>query len=201
MPERLVTDIGGLKRGRSPGGAAAAVLATPANGRVQSALAREAHPQPRRIPSQDGRVQPARLRPARALCAGSKASLLCWRRRACCTLPRWRPAPGRCCGKGAMVARAEPALRGRRPRADSQPASRGTCARRATCAAASARSNATAACSKIRRSASGREGRERIPLYRVHFEQRELWSGYAGDAHDTLEIEIYQHWLAPEETP
>ena len=49
--------------------------------------------------------------------------------------------------------------------------------------------------------AYGREGRARIPLYRVHFEQRDLWPGYAGAAHDTLEIEIYQHWLAPEETP
>jgi nitrile hydratase beta subunit-like protein len=49
--------------------------------------------------------------------------------------------------------------------------------------------------------AYGREGRERIALYRVHFAQRDLWSGYAGDAHDTLEIEIYEHWLAPEKTP
>ena len=49
--------------------------------------------------------------------------------------------------------------------------------------------------------AYGREGRGRIPLYRIHFEQRALWPVYAGDAHDTLEIEIYQHWLAPEEMP
>lgn len=46
--------------------------------------------------------------------------------------------------------------------------------------------------------AYGREGRERIPLYRVHLRQADLWSGYCGGAHDTLEIEIYQHWLAPE---
>jgi hypothetical protein len=52
--------------------------------------------------------------------------------------------------------------------------------------------------------AYGREGRERIPLYRVHFSQRDLWSGYSGKTHDTLEIEIYEHWLArvpAEKTP
>ena len=47
--------------------------------------------------------------------------------------------------------------------------------------------------------AYGREGRDRIPLYRVHLDQRELWSGYSGRADDTLEIEIYEHWLAPVE--
>jgi nitrile hydratase len=46
--------------------------------------------------------------------------------------------------------------------------------------------------------AYGREGRERIPLYRVHFAQGDLWTGYGGDLRDTLEIEIYEHWLAPE---
>lgn len=47
--------------------------------------------------------------------------------------------------------------------------------------------------------AYGREGRERIPLYRVHLRQRELWPRYSGDADDTLEIEIYEHWLMPAE--
>jgi nitrile hydratase subunit beta len=45
--------------------------------------------------------------------------------------------------------------------------------------------------------AYGREIRARIPLYRVHLLLRDLWAGYSGDAHDTLEIEIYEHWLAP----
>lgn len=45
--------------------------------------------------------------------------------------------------------------------------------------------------------AYGREGRALIPLYRIHLLQRDLWSGYSGHAHDSLEIEIYEHWLAP----
>ncbi|CAN0548117.1 unnamed protein product [Laminaria digitata] len=34
-------------------------------------------------------------------------------------------------------------------------------------------------------------------LYRVNFKQGELWSDYDGSADDTLEIEIYEHWMAP----
>jgi nitrile hydratase subunit beta len=34
----------------------------------------------------------------------------------------------------------------------------------------------------------------------VRFRQREVWPDYAGRADDTIEIEIYQHWLEPEET-
>ena len=49
--------------------------------------------------------------------------------------------------------------------------------------------------------AYGREGGARIPLYRVHLAQRDLWPSYDGDARYTLEIEIYEHWLAPEKTP
>jgi len=45
--------------------------------------------------------------------------------------------------------------------------------------------------------AYGRPGLPPIDLYRVHFAQPQLWSGYAGPPHDTLEIEIYDHWLAP----
>ena len=33
------------------------------------------------------------------------------------------------------------------------------------------------------------------PLYRVRFRQAELWPRYKGQAGDTIEIEIYQHWL------
>jgi len=33
------------------------------------------------------------------------------------------------------------------------------------------------------------------PLYRVRFNQAELWPDYAGPKGDTVEIEIYQHWL------
>ena len=33
------------------------------------------------------------------------------------------------------------------------------------------------------------------PLYRVRFLQREVWPDYTGGADDTVDIEIYQHWL------
>ncbi|MEM7500927.1 MAG: SH3-like domain-containing protein [Pseudomonadota bacterium] len=32
-------------------------------------------------------------------------------------------------------------------------------------------------------------------LYRVRLSQQELWPGYQGAAHDTLDIEIFEHWL------
>jgi nitrile hydratase len=43
--------------------------------------------------------------------------------------------------------------------------------------------------------AYGRVGRERVPLYRVRFLQRDLWPDYAGSEQDSLVLEIYQHWL------
>ncbi len=45
--------------------------------------------------------------------------------------------------------------------------------------------------------AYARPGLPRQPLYRVRFRQRELWPDYRGAAQDTIEIEIYQHWLEP----
>ena len=45
--------------------------------------------------------------------------------------------------------------------------------------------------------AYGRSGLPRQPLYRVRFPQREVWQSYRGSADDTLELEIYQHWLEP----
>lgn len=41
----------------------------------------------------------------------------------------------------------------------------------------------------------------RIPLYRVRFEQRHVWGDYAGNPADTLDVEIYEHWLEPAERP
>lgn len=43
--------------------------------------------------------------------------------------------------------------------------------------------------------AFNRPGLPAQPLYRVRFRQAELWDGYDGPARDTIEIEIYQHWL------
>jgi nitrile hydratase subunit beta len=43
--------------------------------------------------------------------------------------------------------------------------------------------------------AYGRYDGEREPLYRVRFAQREVWPDYAGAPEDTLDVEIYDHWL------
>jgi len=45
--------------------------------------------------------------------------------------------------------------------------------------------------------AYNRPGLPAQPLYRVRFRQRELWPDYDGPAQDTIEVEIYQHWLEP----
>ncbi len=38
-----------------------------------------------------------------------------------------------------------------------------------------------------------------LPLYRIRFAQRELWPDYAGAAGDSVDVEIYEHWLEPAE--
>jgi nitrile hydratase len=45
--------------------------------------------------------------------------------------------------------------------------------------------------------AYGRSGLPAQPLYRVRFRSRDLWSDYAEDPRDTVDIEIFQHWLEP----
>jgi hypothetical protein len=42
-----------------------------------------------------------------------------------------------------------------------------------------------------------RPGLPAQPLYRVRFQQRAVWPEYDGGPDDTLDIEIYQHWLEP----
>ncbi len=34
-------------------------------------------------------------------------------------------------------------------------------------------------------------------LYKVRFRQVDLWSSYAGAANDTLDADIFEHWLTP----
>lgn len=46
--------------------------------------------------------------------------------------------------------------------------------------------------------AYGRNGLPRQPLYRVRFRQREVWPDYRGGADDSIDVEIYQHWLEAE---
>jgi nitrile hydratase subunit beta len=47
--------------------------------------------------------------------------------------------------------------------------------------------------------AYNRPGLPRQPLYRVRFRQAALWPDYGGATADTVEVEIYQHWLDPAE--
>lgn len=42
---------------------------------------------------------------------------------------------------------------------------------------------------------------ERLPLYRVRFTMAELWGDAAEAPADTLDAEIYAHWLDPAEAP
>ena len=45
--------------------------------------------------------------------------------------------------------------------------------------------------------AYGFDGEPRRHLYRVRFAQTDVWDGYDGPAQDTLDLEVYQHWLEP----
>jgi nitrile hydratase subunit beta len=45
--------------------------------------------------------------------------------------------------------------------------------------------------------AYARSGQPAQPLYRVRFVQREVWQDYRGGVNDTVDVEIYQHWLEP----
>ena len=47
--------------------------------------------------------------------------------------------------------------------------------------------------------AFGRDGLPKRPLYRVRFAQSRVWPDYAGAAGDTIDVELYEHWLEPEE--
>jgi len=42
-----------------------------------------------------------------------------------------------------------------------------------------------------------RSGLPAQPLYRVRFLQSDVWPDYRGGAADTVDLEIYQHWLEP----
>lgn len=45
--------------------------------------------------------------------------------------------------------------------------------------------------------AYARPGLPKQPLYRVRFLQREVWPTYEGNPGDTVDVEIFQHWLEP----
>jgi len=37
-----------------------------------------------------------------------------------------------------------------------------------------------------------------VPLYRVRFSHADVWPGAGGEPGDTLDVELYEHWLRPE---
>ena len=43
--------------------------------------------------------------------------------------------------------------------------------------------------------ATGQLNGTQVPVYRVRLRQNALWPNYAGADIDTLDIEIYEHWL------
>ena len=45
--------------------------------------------------------------------------------------------------------------------------------------------------------AYARSGLPKQPLYRVRFRQADVWHGYSGKDDDTVDLELYQHWLEP----
>jgi hypothetical protein len=44
--------------------------------------------------------------------------------------------------------------------------------------------------------ALGRDGMPAKTLYEVRFRQKDIWPDYRGSDSDTLDIDIYEHWLA-----
>ena len=47
--------------------------------------------------------------------------------------------------------------------------------------------------------AYGFDGVPRRHLYRVRFHQIDIWPDYVGAPADTLDLEVYEHWLSPAE--
>ena len=45
--------------------------------------------------------------------------------------------------------------------------------------------------------AYGRSGEPKQVLYRVRFAQKDVWPGYPGPVNDTIDVELYEHWLEP----
>ena len=43
--------------------------------------------------------------------------------------------------------------------------------------------------------AYGRDGLPKKPLYNVRFFQTSVWVDYLGAESDTIDVEIYEHWL------
>jgi nitrile hydratase len=42
----------------------------------------------------------------------------------------------------------------------------------------------------------GFDGLPKKRLYRVRFRQKDLWANYDGAAGDTVDVDVYEHWLS-----
>jgi hypothetical protein len=42
----------------------------------------------------------------------------------------------------------------------------------------------------------GFNGSPKKRLYRVRFRQKDLWADYAGQVGDTVDVDVYEHWLS-----
>jgi len=47
--------------------------------------------------------------------------------------------------------------------------------------------------------AFGHKDGPKLPLYRVRFRQLDLWPDYQGPEQDTAVLDLYEHWLEPQE--
>ena len=47
--------------------------------------------------------------------------------------------------------------------------------------------------------AYGRKGTKKLMLYRVRFNQKNVWNNYKGPSKDSLIVDIYENWLHPKE--
>ena len=45
--------------------------------------------------------------------------------------------------------------------------------------------------------AYGDRDAEKLMLYRVHFRSADLWPDYDGGDGDSVELELYEHWIEP----
>ena len=45
--------------------------------------------------------------------------------------------------------------------------------------------------------AHGSDGLPKLPMYRVEFDQADLWADYKESESDKLWIDLYEHWLIP----
>ena len=43
----------------------------------------------------------------------------------------------------------------------------------------------------------GFDGMPKKRLYRVRFRQTDLWDNYRGAPGDTVDVDVYEHWLSP----